>query len=309
MNRLKGIIMIISGAALWGATGPLLEWLLNNSQMSIPFILISRLTLAGGGLLVYLKLKKKQITLPLRQKVWLRQIIIFGVVGMLGVQYAFVASIDTSNAVIATLFQFLAPIYIIIFVSLRQKKKPPTVQVLGMSVTIIGLFFLLTNGSISGFVLSNEALFWGLVVGFTFAFYTLYPVRIMQEWGVILTVGWAMLIGGLTLFIVNSWTFVKEVQYLTDLKMAGMLIFIIIVGTVAFLLFLGSMSYITPVETSVLSSFEPLTAMVISVLWFGELLGKWQLAGAIIMLVGVTWLSIAGGKAKKKNIEKAPDPH
>ena len=36
---------------------------------------------------------------------------------MLGVQYSFVASINTSNAVIATLFQFLAPIFIIVFVS------------------------------------------------------------------------------------------------------------------------------------------------------------------------------------------------
>lgn len=309
MNRLKGIVMIVTGAALWGATGPLLEWLLNNSQMSIPFILIIRLSLAGGGLLVYLKLKKKQVTRPLRQKVWLRQIIIFGVFGMLGVQYAFIASIDTSNAVIATLFQFLAPIYIIIFVSLRQKMKPPSIQVLGMSVTIIGLFFLLTNGSISGFALSKEALFWGLVVGFAFAFYTLYPVRIMQEWGVILSVGWAMLIGGITLFIINCWTFVKEIRYLLDGKLAGMLILIIIIGTVAFLLFLGSMNYITPIETSILSSFEPLTAMVISVFWFGEILMKWQLAGAVIMLVGVTWLSVAGGKAKKKNVQKAPDPH
>ena len=60
------------------------------------------------------------------------------------------------------------------------------------------------------------------------------------------------------------------------------------------------MKYISPVETSVLSSFEPLTAMVISIIWFGQVLGMWQTVGAIIMLAGVTGISIAGGKAKEQ---------
>ncbi|WP_347177971.1 EamA family transporter [Sporosarcina thermotolerans] len=54
---------------------------------------------------------------------------------------------------------------------------------------------------------------------------------------------------------------------LGDWKITLILSLAIIVGTVAFLLFLGSMKYISPVETSLLSSFEPLTAMIISVIW------------------------------------------
>ena len=79
-----------------------------------------------------------------------------------------------------------------------------------------------------------------------------------------------------------------------------MLLLIIIVGTAAFLLFLGSMKYISPVETSILSSFEPLTAMIISVIWFGSVLGIWQMVGGAIMLLGVTGLSVAGSKAKEE---------
>ncbi|MFC5589288.1 DMT family transporter [Sporosarcina soli] len=298
MDRFKGIVMIVLGGIFWGASGPMLEWILVNSGMSVPSVLIIRLLLAGLLILAFLKIKGQKITLPLRQKVWVRQLVIFGVFGMLGVQYAFLASIDESNAVIATLFQFLAPIYIIIFISFRQKTWPPIAQVLGIAVTFIGLFLLLTNGTLAGFTLSKIALFWGIVVGLAFAFYTLYPVRLMQEWGVLLMVGWAMLIGGLALFAMNSVTFFKELHHLLEWRMTGMLVLVILVGTLAFVLFLASMKYISPVETSVLSSFEPLTAMVISVLWLGHMLGIWQTAGAIIMLGGVTWLSIAGGKAK-----------
>lgn len=303
MNRAKGIFMIIIGAMMWGATGPMMEWILSTSEMSISFMLIVRLIVAGAAVLIVLKMKGVKVTRPLRFKVWSRQMVLFGVFGMLGVQFSFAAAIESSNAVIATLFQFLAPIYIILFVSLRQKAKPPAAQVIGMVVTMVGLFLLLTNGTLSGFALSKSAVFWGLTVGFTFAFYTLYPVRLMNEWGVLLSVGWGMLIGGITLFILNIFKFGSQVKLLAEWNVTGMLFLVIIIGTVAFVLFLGSMKYISPIETSILSSFEPLTAMIVSVFWFGSVLGYWQIAGSIIMLLGITGLSVAGSRIKKAREE------
>lgn len=296
MERLKGIVMIISGAMFWGATGPMMEWLLTNTEMSVSFMLMIRLLLAGIILLTMLKLQGKKISLPWRQKVWARQLLIFGVVGMLGVQFTFVSSIDTSNAIIATLFQFLAPIYIILFVSWSHKKYPPIVQVLGMIVTLGGLFLLLTNGSLADFSLSGIAVFWGIAVGLAFSFYTLYPAHLMQVWGVLLSVAWAMVIGGLVLLVVQFVPIMKQLKLLTEWDAVLMLILVIIVGTAAFSLFLGSMKYISPIEASILSSFEPLTAMGISVIWFGQALGFWQFVGAITMLLGVMWISVAGSK-------------
>ncbi|BAQ09808.1 DMT superfamily drug/metabolite transporter [Bacillus sp. OxB-1] len=300
MERFKGIAMIIIGAVLWGATGPMMEWLLTESAMTRSFLIIVRMIVAGILLLSILRGRGVRILAPLQQKVWSRQLILFGIFGMLGVQYTFLGSIESSNAIIATLFQFLAPIFIIIFISWRQWALPPRAQVIGIAVTIIGLFLLMTDGSFAAFTLSKVAVAWGVAVGLTFAFYTLYPVRLMSEWGVLLAVGWGMLIGGAALFIVNPMAVLSGYEPLLDWRIAGMLALVVIVGTVAFSLFLGSMKYITPVETSILSSFEPLTAMVISVLWLGQVLGMWQLAGALVMLIGVVGLSIAGSKAREK---------
>lgn len=300
MERLKGITMIIVGAMLWGATGPMIEWLLDSTEMTVSFMLTIRLLVAGILLLVMLKIQGKKISLPWRSKFWARQLLIFGIVGMLGVQYAFVATIDISNAVIATLFQFLAPIYIILFVSWMHRKFPPAAQVLGMCITLVGLFFLLTNGSLSGFTMSMGTIIWGVLLGFTFSFYTLYPSRLMHEWGVIVSVGWAMLIGGIALLIINPISVIEQSYLLKDWDAALMLLLIIIVGTSAFILFLASMKYITAIETSILSSFEPLTAIIVSMFWFGIVLGAWQLIGAIVMLIGVTQITIVGSKTGKQ---------
>ncbi|HBJ01930.1 DMT family transporter [Lysinibacillus sp. UBA5990] len=297
MQRLKGIIFIVSGAILWGATGPLMEWLLNHTSLTVSFMLTIRLSVAGMILLTYLLLTGKNIFGIWQHKLWGRQLIVFGIVGMLGVQFAFVAAIHESNAVLATLLQFLAPIFVVAYVSLSLMKWPPKYQVIGIIGTLMGLFLLLTNASFDSLLISPKALLWGVAVGLTFAFYTLYPARLMREWNVLLVVGWGMLIGGLTLGIVSRVWLSNQWVVFNDFKTLLLMIALIFFGTVAFILFLSSMKYITAVETSILSSIEPLTAMIISVIVFGTSLGFWQLVGVFVMLVCVTWLSIAGEKA------------
>lgn len=289
--------MIVTGAMLWGATGPLMEWLLSETPLTVPFLLTIRLTVAGVLLLLFLRVGlKKQVSTIWKQKIWLKQLFIFSIFGMLGLQYSFVATIDASNAIVATLLQFLAPIFVVLYVSLSMKKFPPRYQVLGILGTLVGLFLLLTNASFDTLLVSRKALIWGVTVGLSFAFYTLYPARLMKEWGVLVVVGWGMFIGGTVLGIATGVWRSDEWGLLKDGTMIILLILLILFGTAAFVLFLSSMKYISPVETSVLSSIEPLTAMLISVLMFGATLGMWQLIGIVVMLVCVTWLSIAGDK-------------
>ncbi|ARD48708.1 DMT family transporter [Sporosarcina sp. P33] len=304
MLRLKGIMMIIIGSMLWGATGPMMEWILDHSEMSVSMMLILRLTIAGAAVLLLLKGRGVQIGRPMRQKLWLRKMVLFGIIGMLGVQFGFVQTIAHSDAVVATLFQFVAPVYIIILLSILQKSFPPGSQVIGMAVALFGLILLLTDGSFSSISLNTSAIVWGVIVGFAFTFYTLYPVVLMAEWGVLLVVGWGMFIGGVALFIINLPMFFMNLGVLLNGPAMGMLLLVIIMGTLAFILFLQSMTFISPVETSVLSSFEPLTAMIVSVFWLDQAMGIWQISGAAIMLLGVVWLSIGGNRKK----ETAPPP-
>ena len=294
MKRSKGIILIIIGSVLWGATGPMMEWVLHNSELSVPFFLTVRLIVAGTSILVFLKFQKKKVFVIWKEPVWLKQLFIFALLGMLGVQYTFIAAIEASNASIATLLQFLGPIYIIIYVSWKGKTFPPKYQVVGIIGTLLGLFLLLTNANINQLLISNEALFWGLLLGVTFSIYTVYPARLMKEWGVLVVVGWGMLIGGIVLALLSQVWNSNEWSELVSYPIIIFVVLIVLMGTIAFVMFLSSMRYITAVETSILSSIEPLTAMIISVFWFGQILGGWQYTGVLVMLVFVTWLSVAG---------------
>ena len=116
MNRLKGIIMIIVGSIFWGATGPMMEWMLHHTEMSAEFMLAVRLIIAGTLILLVLRFQKVAVFRIWRERAWSMQLLIFSTIGMVGLQYTFVKTIEESNAVVATLLQFLAPIVIIIYI-------------------------------------------------------------------------------------------------------------------------------------------------------------------------------------------------
>lgn len=298
MQRLKGILLIVVGAALWGATGPMMEWLLAETALTVSFILALRLIIAGIALLIFLSFKMdKSINSIWQQRIWLQQLFIFSLVGMLGLQYSFAATIEVSNAIVATLLQFLAPIFIVLYVSLSQKKMPPPFQMIGIISTLAGLFLLLTNASLDHLLVSQEALIWGIILGLSFSFYTLYPARLMKEWGVLLVVAWGMLISGVLLGVGTAIWRSNEWLLLKDGKIIMILLLLTLFSTLAYVMFLSSMSYITPVETSVLSSIEPLTTMIISIIVFQATLGTWQVLGIVVMLLSVMALSLLGDKA------------
>ena len=61
----------------------------------------------------------------------------------------------------------------------------------------------------------------------------------------------------------------------------GNILFIIIFGTMlAYLFYLISLRFIQSSVTSMISSFEPLIATVLSFIFLQTVLGKWQIIGA-----------------------------
>jgi len=123
-GRRIGLIMIITGATLWGLSGPMIQWLFQHTNVSSIDFLTIRLLLAGLFILSFLLIKKQNIFQIWKHPRHSIQLIIFSILGMLGAQYAFIETVHISNAVTATLFQFLGPVLITIYVAFEQKKFP-----------------------------------------------------------------------------------------------------------------------------------------------------------------------------------------
>lgn len=296
--RQLGLLMIISGATLWGFSGPMIQWLFQNTKLSSIDFLIVRLLLAGVLILGFLVIVKKDIfQIWKHPRHWIG-LIVFGTFGMLGAQYAFIEAVYVSNAVTATLFQFLAPILITVYVAIQLKKLPSMLQFIAIMAALAGVFLLITNGSVENIVLTREAIIFGILTAVGFAFYTIQPKSLITKWGTLVIIGWGMLIGGIALFLFSPQFSFRDVENALTFSTASMLILTILVGTFSFILYIGSLKYLSATESSLLSSIEPLVAAVVSIIWLNETFGAYQLAGGAFIIAAVVLLSLPEKESK-----------
>jgi drug/metabolite transporter (DMT)-like permease len=301
INRRIGLLMIMSGATLWGLTGPMIQWLFSHSELTSSDYLVIRLLLAGIFILLFARQNIFSIWSSPRHFI---QLIIFATLGMLGAQYVFVETVRISNAVTATLFQFLGPVLITIYVAIQSKKLPSKLQFFAVITALAGTYFLITNGSFENVIFSRKALFFGVLTAIGFAFYTLHPTTLIKQWGTNVVVGWGMLLGGIVLYLLNLPYSLTYVAHSLTIGTFSMLMLIIMSGSISFVLYIGSLKYLSPTETSILSSIEPLVAAIISIVWLKESFGAYQLLGGLCIVVAVIFLTLPE-RAVKSNLIKS----
>ncbi|MEC0283796.1 DMT family transporter [Terribacillus saccharophilus] len=290
-SRVLGIALVLIGATLWGVSGTVAQFLFQEKGFSTEWLTVIRLLVAGVVLLSLAHLKEgTKVWAVWRSKNGAMSIILFGILGMLAVQYTYFAAIEHGNAATATILQYLAPAIITCYLSLRFRRLPSFTIILSVVIAIIGTFLLVTGGNLQSLSISGWAVFWGIASAFALSFYTLQPLRLLADWGAKIVVGWGMLIGGVTFsFIHPPW----QVQGEWTLSSVVAVLFVIIFGTIiAFYFYLESTTYIAASKVSLLASVEPLSATFLSILWFHIPFGLAEWIGTILILATITTLSI-----------------
>jgi drug/metabolite transporter (DMT)-like permease len=289
-KRYQGIVMVVTGAALWGISGTVAQILFQQEEVPVGWMVTVRLLVSGLLLLVWggIEEGRSSVWKVFHDRMDRIRIIVFGLAGMLGVQYTYFAAIQTGNAAMATLLQYLSPIYIMIYLAVKNRRRPRYIEMGAFFLALVGIFLLVTNGTANRLSVPGSAVFWGILAGFTAAFYTLFPVDLFQRYGVKPVVGWGMIVGGLGLSAISPpWDIRFQEWSSIDWVYAG---FIILFGTlIPFYLFMESLRRITPTEASLLSSAEPLAAILASVFWLNVPFHLFELIGGIC-IIGTVYL-------------------
>lgn len=225
------------------------------------------------------------------------QLIIFGVIGMLAVQYTYFAAINYSNAATATVLQFSGPVMIACYLAIKHKRLPRPAEFLAMVLAIAGTYLLVTHGNPNSITISPIALTMGLLSAVALAFYTLYPVDLVKRHHAIQVTGWAMLIGGLVFVLVKApW----EVSGIWDVQAYLAFVFVIVFGTVfPFYAYITAVQVIGGQKASLLTSLEPLSAAVLSVVWLQVTFLPIDWIGSLCIISTVFLLSLTKSPSKQ----------
>jgi drug/metabolite transporter (DMT)-like permease len=295
--KFLGIALVLTGATLWGISGTVVQFLFQQKGYNPEWLVVIRLLISGTILLMYSRFKKnKDIFLIWKLKEDRIHILIFGIFGMLGVQYTYFAAIEAGNAATATVLQYLGPVFILGYIVLKSRRFPTNKEIISIFLALLGTFFLVTNGNVQTLSISKWAFFWGISSAIALAFYTLQPVQLIKKWETIIVVGWGMLIGGIGFSLINPpWVFQGQLSLSSFIA----ILFIIIFGTIIpFYFYLESLNYISATEASLLACVEPLSAAFLSVVWLHVSFGFYEWIGTILILATIAILS----QEKKKSL-------
>ena len=287
----KGFFYVIFASLLWGVSGVFGQFLIQDRQISPEWLVSLRLLIPGVILLLWASQKEgsaKVWALWLRPKHALAMLV-YALAGMMAVQLTFFLAIKHSNAATATILQFLSPVVIAVYLSLRTRKLPTKTAALAIALALLGTFFLVTHGRLDRLSLSHSALFWGVSSAFVAAFYIMYPYRLIRKWGAQIVIGWAMLIGGLVLScLFPPW----QVSGVWDIYTYAGVFYTVIPGSlVTFYLFLVGVQYIGGSKASILTSVEPLSAAIFSMLLLNVSFGMMDWLGTLCIITTVVLLA------------------
>lgn len=290
-DKRKGLTCAIVGTTFWGMSGVTAQYLFSKQPVEPGWLVGVRLAIAGLLLVIWSSVTNTKEVLAIWRywQDW-TLLIAFALFGMIPSQYSYFMAVKHGNAPTATILQFLGPLFIILYLAIRHWRLPRRIDAISMVIALFGTYLLVTKGQFDRLQLAPAAVFWGVMAGVGQALYTLIPIRLLQKYDAKVVTGWAMLIGSLVFMPHIVMTPLPNL----NLMSWGGVLFVATFGTMfAYLLYLQSLNYIMPATTGMLSSFEPLTATVLSILILHTAFGLPEMLGGAMILATAFLQAIA----------------
>ena len=295
MSRGLALILVGFAGVFWASSGVAVQDFFMYSAKTPMELTNIRMCVAGAILLLIAATRRKKFWLSVRllnknPRFWL-DVIIYGIIGVVFMQYTYFKGISIGGAAAATVICYACPAMVVIWESFYNRKMPKRGEVIAVILAMIGVFLLVTGGNPTKLLVPMGCIVWSLASGAAFAFSAIYPKHLFaKKIDAYFLTSAGMFLGGLFTFLLieeRNWTAFFNADVVFDVS------WIIIFGTVAaFLSFNAGLRYLTPEEASITATTEPAASVIISWLIFGTAFGLIESFGIILVLLAIIVPSI-----------------
>lgn len=274
----------------------------------------SRTTLAALVLFPVLLVARGPASLRMKAREIL-DCVIFGTLGIAASNYFYYLAIQRTSVATAIILQYLAPVFVLLWM-LGRKLQPPTfsrisgviLAVLG-SVLAIGVvsqsarfpWLTIISGQIRFDVIGVIA---ALVAAVAFAFYNVFGRHLVEAHDRWTVQAWAFAGAGFGwLFINPPWAIVAA--HYAGSQWMFMILFSVTSILIPFSLYFAGLHHLDATRAIVTSCLEPVFSILIAAFFLGELLGRVQVAGILLVLASTVLVQL---ETQKSGIAPPFDP-
>ena len=271
------------GATCWGFSATCVSYLVERSNVDVPWLADARLFVAGTLFLVVAFMRDRDKLRHLfSDKGLIGQLIAYTLVAVVMMQIGYNYAIKYTNAGTALLLLELSIPMVLVYECVRARRWPVKLELVALVLALVGVLFIATQGNIGSLGISALGLLFGLMAAVANAGYILIPTRLVRECGTIVTNGMGMFLGAVLLLpFGRPWEVPAGMDAPAWLAFAA----IVLVGTMfAYVVFLRGVADCGTVKASLVGVFEPVSGAAISALWLGTVFSTWDyLGGAAIV--------------------------
>lgn len=286
-NRL-GYIYVVLAALLWGLSGSSAKFLFNSGIT--PFQLVQlRLTISTVLLFICLLIRFSSLL-----KIDYKDIfyfILFGTVGMAGVQFTYLFTISKIKVAAAILLQYLAPSFIVLHSVVFMREKPSRSTLIALVGATLGCYLVVGAYNLEMLSMNIVGIISGILSAITFAWYAIhgeYGMRRYNPWTVLF---YALLFGAVVWNILHPP--LEAFMHAYSLVQWLWIFYIGMLGTlVPFGLYLEGINLIRSTRASITATLEPITAGIISYIFLDEIMEVLQIAGGVIVIASIILLQL-----------------
>lgn len=277
--------MVMAAAVLFGLNGSISRLLFNDGIT--PLTLIEFRMLIGGGCLMLVLFIGQRKRLKVQRRYW-GWVVTFGI-SLAFATFTYFLSISRLPIAVALIIIFTAAAWMALGEAIWHKRIPSKHVVVALLLTFGGVILLTDVWRENLNKLDLLGLFFALLGLITYIAYLVLGRRVGQYLPSITSTGYGALVACLFWFIfqppwaipTNTWT-------------PYHLFLIVLVGilgmAIPFSLILSSLRRIDATRVGIVSILELPAAGIIAYFWLGQHLDAWQIAGCVLVLVGVTIL-------------------
>jgi len=213
-------------------------------------------------------------------------LLLLGVIGVFLNQWSFFAGLETADPTTAALILATTPIVTGFLAAIFLKEKITLRMVFGSLVAMIGIFYVVTNGSLAS-VQIDKGLIWIVVTMVTFALMIIMTRYLGQRIDPFTITLYSNVIG----FMISLpfAVFVdKPIRISTDVSAWALLIgTAIVVHGIATLIWNNHIRNVDASKASILSNLEPFVAMVVGLILLAKPVTGIELLGSLFIVAGV----------------------
>ncbi len=277
----------------WASSGMAAQHFFTQCELSAMDLTVFRMTTTSIlmlALTVYRgRFRKNMAVMKKEPHLW-AELLFYGVVALMAMQYTYFQAIDLGNAAVVTVLQYTCPAMVIFWLALSNRKWPDKGSVIAVILAIFGTFFLATGGHVDTLSMTAECFYYTMASAVFYAIAAVYPKHLQRKMDNSFLLFWGMLIGGISAsFLTDDFSYLKFFHW----NLAFDLFVIIFCGTaVAFVCYNAGLARLSADQASITTTVEPVASVILSYFIFGQTFGLAETLGIVMIVVAIAMPAI-----------------